>query len=118
MPKGNTIYPHNRWRRVAPARLLGTVFLTVGLIATASCTRAPDPAPEAVSNPVKLLQSIHVGLSPAAGVETIEGTTISVSADGASSAEDTLYTTGEVVGELPVRVGLQYRAGEIGRAHV
>jgi uncharacterized protein YukE len=65
-----------------------------------------------VSNPVKLLQSVRVGLSPAAGVETIDGTTISVSAAGGSSAEDTKYDAAQVVGELPVRVSLQYRAGE------
>jgi predicted nucleic acid-binding Zn-ribbon protein len=53
-----------------------------------------------------------VGLSPAAGVETVEGTTISVSAAGESSAEETKYDAAQVVGELPVRVSLQYRAGE------
>ena len=51
-------------------------------------------------------------MSPAAGVETIEGTTISVSAAGDSSAADTTYDAAQVVGELPVRLSLQYRAGE------
>ena len=65
-----------------------------------------------MSNPVKLLQSVRVGMSPAAGVETIEGTTISVSAAGDSSAADTKYDAAQAVGELPVRVSLQYRAGD------
>jgi predicted nucleic acid-binding Zn-ribbon protein len=82
----------------------------MGLIATTSCTQAPEPDP--VSKPVKLLQSVRVSLSPAAGIQTIEGSTISVSASGDSSAENTTYNTGDVVGELPVRVSLQYRAGE------
>ncbi|MDQ0870489.1 uncharacterized protein YukE [Arthrobacter sp. V1I9] len=89
---------------------LGGFLLALGLIATTSCT--PTPKPEPVSNPVKLLQSVRVGLSPAAGVETVEGTTISVSAAGESSAEETKYDVAEVVGELPVRVSLQYRAGD------
>ncbi|CEA06765.1 hypothetical protein BN1051_00118 [Arthrobacter saudimassiliensis] len=91
-------------------RRLAAVLVAAGLIATTSCTQ--DPEPEPVSNPVKVFQNVRVDLSPAAGVETIEGTTISVAADGASSAEDTVYDTADVVGELPVRVSLQYRAGE------
>ena len=51
-------------------------------------------------------------MSPAAAVETIEGTTISVSAAGDSSAEDTKYDAAQAVGELPVRLSLQYRAGD------
>lgn len=99
-------------RRTAPGRWLGTLFITVGLVAAAACTPSPEPQAEAVSNPVKLLQSVHVGLSPAAGVQSVEGTTISVSAEGASSAADTTYDAEEAVDGLPVRVSLQYRAGE------
>jgi hypothetical protein len=101
---------HTPGRRIAPGRVLGAVLVSLGMVATASCTAPPEPEP--VSNPVKLLQSVHVGLSPAAGVLSIDGTTISVSAAGDSSAEDTKYDTAQVVGALPVRVGLQYRAGE------
>ena len=97
-------------RRMTPDWRLGIVIIAMGLIATTSCTQTPEP--EAVSNPVKLLQNVHVALSPAAGVETIAGTTISVSAAGNSSAEDTQYNTEQTVGELPVRLSLQYRAGE------
>ncbi|MCC3273643.1 hypothetical protein MUK71_01980 [Arthrobacter zhangbolii] len=110
MPRQTKTHLPNPQRKTARSRLLGVVLISTALIATTSCT--PEDEPEPVSNPVKLLQSVHVGLSPAAGVQTIEGTTISVAADGASSAEDTEYTAEEVVGELPVRVGLQYRAGE------
>ncbi|MDN3905924.1 hypothetical protein [Arthrobacter sp. YD2] len=110
MPRQTKTHLPNPQRKTARSRLLGVVLISTALIATTSCT--PEEEPEPVSNPVKLLQSVHVGLSPAAGVQTIEGTTISVAADGASSAEDTEYTAEEVVGELPVRVGLQYRAGE------
>ncbi len=97
-------------RRKAPGRALGALFITLGLIATAACT--PPPEPEPVANPVKLLQSVRVGLSAAAGVQTVEGTTISVSATGDSSAAETTYKAADVVGELPVRASLQYRAGE------
>ena len=103
-------HQHTRGRRNAPGRALGAVLVALGLIATTSCSQAPEP--KAVDNPVKLLQSVRVGLSPAAGVETIAGTTISVSATGDSSAADTSYDAAQVVGELPVRVSLQYRAGE------
>jgi hypothetical protein len=103
-------HQHTRGRRIAPGRALGAALIALGLIATTSCIQAPEPKP--VDNPVKLLQSVRVGLSPAAGVETIEGTTISVSAAGESSAADTKYDAAQVVGELPVRVSLQYRAGE------
>ncbi|WP_104167020.1 hypothetical protein [Arthrobacter sp. SX1312] len=102
-------HQHNSRRRSAPGRGLGAVVIAAGLIATTSCT--PTPEPEPVSDPVKLLQHVRVGLSPAAGIETIEGTTISVSATGASSTENTEYSTADTVGELPVRVSLQYRAG-------
>ncbi|MCQ2002099.1 hypothetical protein [Arthrobacter zhaoxinii] len=101
---------HNPGRSVASRRRLGAVLVAIGLFATTSCTQEPEPEP--VSNPVKLLQNVRVDLSNAAGVETIEGTTISVAADGTSSAEDAQYNTDETVGELPVRVSLQYRAGE------
>ncbi|WP_461173926.1 hypothetical protein M1D93_04195 [Arthrobacter sp. Z1-9] len=110
MPKRTYTYQHARGRLVVPGRALGGFLVALGLIATTSCT--PTPKPEPVSNPVKLLQSVRVGLSPAAGVETVEGTTISVSAAGESSAEETKYDAAQVVGELPVRVSLQYRAGE------
>lgn len=109
MPKRTYSYQHIPGRLVTPGRALAGFLVTLGLIATTSCT--PTPRPEPVANPVKLLQSVRVGLSPAAGVETIEGTTISVSAAGESSAEDTQYDTAQVIGELPVRVSLQYRAG-------
>ncbi|WP_432245584.1 hypothetical protein ACRB8A_03345 [Arthrobacter sp. G.S.26] len=110
MPRWTNTDQRNRERRMAPGRTLGALLVTLGLIATASCT--PPPEPEPVANPVKLLQSVRVGLSAAAGVQTIEGTTISVSAAGDSSAADTTYKAADVVGELPVRVSLQYRAGE------
>ena len=110
MPTRTNTHQHNPRRRIAPGGALGAALVTIGLIVTTSCTQTPEPEP--VSTPVKLLQSVRVGLSPAAGVETIEGTTISVSASGDSSAENTTYNTGDVVGELPVRVSLQYRAGE------
>lgn len=96
-------------RRMAPGRALGALLITLGLIATAACT--PPPEPEPVANPVKLLQSVRVGLSAAAGVQSVEGTTISVSAAGDSSAAETTYNAADVVGELPVRASLQYRAG-------
>ncbi|WP_394251276.1 hypothetical protein [Arthrobacter pityocampae] len=102
-------HQHNPRRRSAPGQALGAVIVVAGLIATTSCTPSPDPEP--VSDPVKLLQHVRVGLSPAAGVETIEGTTISVTATGESSAETTEYSTADTVGELPVRVSLQYTAG-------
>ena len=110
MPKCSKTYQHTPGRQVATGRALGAVLVSLGMVATASCT--PPPEPEPVSNPVKLLQSVRVGLSPAAGIQSIDGTTISVSAAGDSSAQDTKYDTAQVVGELPVRVSLQYRAGE------
>ncbi|MET4540316.1 putative transcriptional regulator [Arthrobacter bambusae] len=110
MPRQASFNQYNPGRRIPPVRALGIALIALGLIATTSCTQPPEPEP--VSNPVKLLQSVRVGLSPAAGVQKIEGTTISVSAEGDSSAENTTYDTAQVVGELPVRVSLQYRAGE------
>lgn len=106
-----TITDQRIWeRRMAPGRALGALLVTAGLIATGACTSPPEPEP--VATPVKLLQSVRVGLSPAAAVQTIEGTTISVSAAGDSSAANTTYNAADVVNELPVRVSLQYRAGE------
>ncbi len=110
MSRRTTTHQHIPGRRIAPGRALGAFLAGLGLIATTSC--GPAPEPESVSNPVKLLQSVRVGMSPAAGVETIEGTTISVSAAGDSSAADTKYDAAQAVGELPVRVSLQYRAGD------
>lgn len=109
MPSLTTTHPRTPGRRRLPGLTLGAAIISLGLVATASCSPAPEPEP--VSNPVKLLQSVRVGLSPAAGVETVESTTISVSAAGDSSADSTKYTTSEVVGKLPVRASLQYRAG-------
>lgn len=111
MPNRASIRQHNPSHRRAQGKALGAVLITLGLIATASCSQAPAPVP--VSAPVKILQNVRVGLTAAAGVATIEGTTISVSAAGDSSAAETTYNTAEVVGELPVRVSLQYRAGEL-----
>ncbi|MHA7145803.1 hypothetical protein ACX80U_13920 [Arthrobacter sp. TmT3-37] len=109
MATRSRMHQHNPRRLGAPGRGLSAVLVAVGLIATTSCT--PTRNPEPVSDPVKLLQTVRVNLSPAAGVETIEGTTISVTATGESSAKDTEYNTADTVGELPVRVSLQYRAG-------
>ena len=100
---------HQPGRRLPPGRRLSAVLIAMGLVAVTSCTQNPEPEP--VSNPVKLLQNVQVGLSPAAGIESIQGTTISVSASGDSSAEDIRYTPEEVVDDLPIRVSLQYRAG-------
>ncbi|WOH19415.1 hypothetical protein IRJ34_03565 [Paenarthrobacter sp. GOM3] len=110
MPRQASFNQYNPGRRIPPGRALGVALVALGMIATTSCT--PTPKPEPVENPVKLLQSVRVGLSSAAGVHTVEGTTISVSAAGESSAENTTYDAAQVVGELPVRVSLQYRAGE------
>lgn len=109
MPGLTTTTHRTQWRRSARGRALSAAAISLGLITATSCT--PTPEPEAVSNPVRILQSVRVGLSPAAGVETVDGTTISVSAAGGSSSADTKYDTAKVVGELPVRVSLQYRAG-------
>jgi len=110
MPKLTITSRHFPGRRSAPGRALGAALVALGLVATTSC--ASTPTSEPVSQPVKLLQNVRVGLSPAAAVETIEGTTVSVSATGDSSAEDMKYDTAQVVGELPVRLSLQYRAGD------
>ncbi len=110
MPRQASFNQYNPGRRIPPGRALGIALVALGMIATTSCT--PTPKPEPVENPVKLLQSVRVGLSSAAGVHTVEGTTISVSATGESSAENATYDAAQVVGELPVRVSLQYRAGE------
>lgn len=109
MPRSTNTHQHPLWRRSARGRTLSAAVISLGLIAATSCTPAPEP--KTVSDPVKILQSVRVGLSPAAGVETVEGTTISVSAAGGSAAADTKYDAAQVVGELPVRVSLQYRAG-------
>ena len=110
MPRQASFNQYNPGRRIPPGRALGMALVALGMIATTSCTPAPKPEP--VENPVKLLQSVRVGLSSAAGVHTVEGTTISVSATGESSAENATYDAAQVVGELPVRVSLQYRAGD------
>ncbi|MCF3139599.1 hypothetical protein LRQ04_10045 [Paenarthrobacter sp. AR 02] len=110
MPRQASFDQYNPGRRIPPGRALGIALVALGMIATTSCT--PTPKPEPVENPVKLLQSVRVGLSSAAGVHTVEGTTISVSATGESSAENATYDAAQVVGELPVRVSLQYRAGD------
>lgn len=96
---------------MAPGRALGALLITLGLVTTAACT--PPPEAEPVASQVKLLQGVRVGFSAAAGVQTTEGTTVSVSASsGNSSAADTTYNAADVVGELPIRVSLQYRAVE------
>lgn len=110
MPVPTYSHPSKRQRRRASGRALGAVIVAVGLVATTSCTKAPGST--AVAEPAKLLQSVRVGLSSAAGVQTIDGTTISVSAAGDSSSADTKYDAAQAVGDLPVRVSLQYRAGD------
>ncbi|MEC5193288.1 MULTISPECIES: hypothetical protein [unclassified Arthrobacter] len=109
MPRLTHTHQRTLARSSTPGRAISAVIVSLGLVASTSCTPTPEAGP--VSNPVKLLQNVRVGLSAAAGVETVEGTTISVSAAGGSSAEDAKYDTAQVVGELPVRVSLQYRAG-------
>ena len=59
---------HQPGRRLG--RRLSAVLIAMGLVATTSCTQPPEPEP--VSNPVKLLQNVQVGLSPAAGIESIQ----------------------------------------------
>jgi hypothetical protein len=109
MPKITSTHQPIAGRRSASRRALSAVLISVGLVVTTSCAYAPTPGP--VSDPVKLLQNVHVSLTPAAEIQTVEGTTIAVSAAGDSSSEDTTYDAAQVVGELPVRVSLQYRAG-------
>ena len=109
MPRITSNYQPFAGRRSAARRALSAVLISVGLLVTTSCAYAPAPGP--VSDPVKLLQNVHVSLTPAAEIQTVEGTTIAVSAAGDSSSEDTTYDAAQVVGELPVRVSLQYRAG-------
>lgn len=109
MPKSTTTHHQLRGRLSVPSRMLGAIIVSLGLMATTSCT--PTPEPEPVANPVKLLQNVHVGLSSAAGVETLKGNTISVSATGSSSSVETTYDVPKVLGELPVRLSTQYRAG-------
>lgn len=109
MPRLSNTHQPFPGRRRASGRALSVVFISIGLIVTTSCASAPEPKP--ISDPVKLLQNVRVSLTPSAGIQTVEGTTIAVSATGASSSEDRKYDATQVVRELPVRVSLQYRAG-------
>lgn len=109
MPRLTSTHQPFAGRRSASRRALSAVIISIGLIGTTSCAYAPETEP--ISDPVKLLQNVRVSLTPAAEIQTVEGTTIAVSAAGDSSSEDTTYDAAQVVGELPVRVSLQYRAG-------
>jgi ABC-type transporter Mla subunit MlaD len=96
--------------RQKPLKAAAIAAATLGLLITTSCTSAPAPQEAAVENPTKVLQNVHVQLSGAAGVQAINGTVVSVGADGASSSASTDYATSEVVGDLPVRATLRYTA--------
>jgi hypothetical protein len=109
MPRLTSTHQLINRRRSASRQALSAVMISIGLIVTTSCAYAPEPEP--ISDPVKLLQNVRVSLTPSAEIQTVEGTTIAVSATGASSSENTKYDAAKVVGELPVRVSLQYRAG-------
>lgn len=109
MPRRTSTHQPFAGRRSASRRALSAVMISIGLVVTTSCAYAPETG--AISDPVELLQNVRVSLTPSAEIRTVEGTTIAVSATGASSSEDTKYDAAEVVGELPVRVSLQYRAG-------
>jgi len=75
-----------------------------------SCTAHNDPPAQQVTDPSRVLQSVRVGLSSSANVESVSGTAVSVAADGASSTAATDYDTADVVGDLPVRTTLRYTA--------
>lgn len=110
MPVFNRAKKQSTARTGSAGRTVGAALVVLGLAAATACTPAPEP--ETVADPVRILQNVRVALSPSAGVETITGTTVSVSAQGNSSAEDTEYEPAEAMNELPVRVSLQYRAGD------
>ena len=109
MPRLTSTHQLFAGRRSAPRLALSAVLISIGLVVTTSCAYAPEAEP--ISDPAKLLQNVRVSLTPSAEIQTVEGTTIAVSAAGDSSSEDTTYDAAQVVGELPVRVSLQYRAG-------
>lgn len=92
-------------------RAFGAFIAATSLVAVTSCTPTPEPT-EQVSDPAKVLQTVHVSLTPSAGVSSVKATEIHVAADGNSSSAMRDYKPQEVVGDLPVRVSAQYRAAE------
>lgn len=93
-------------RHVHLTRFCGAVAVASSIVA-AGCV--PTAQNDAVKNASKVLQNVHVEMTPAAQIRAVQGTTISVTSDGESASEQTSYEPAEVVSELPVRVTTQYK---------
>lgn len=88
---------------------IAATLAALAAIAVVTTRAASEPV---VTHPTDVLQAVHVGLSHSAAIETIDGTTISIDADGASTSDSTTYAVSDTVDDLPVRVSTRYRTDE------
>ena len=85
-----------------------SIVLVGAVIAVTGCTGATPQ----VTDPTRMVQAVNVGLASNAQVQSISDSTVLIGADGNTSATSKDYSSEDALGNLPVRVSVEYRTDE------
>ncbi|MDF2666466.1 MAG: phage-related tail protein [Microbacterium sp.] len=103
MSLGNSV----KTRRALP-RVIGAMVAVGALITVTACTNG-----QAEITPTRLLQSVAVGVTTDAAIQSVTSTTIAIgSSPSETSSESATFTPADVADDIPVRIRTSYRTAD------
>ncbi len=103
MSLGNSV----KTRRALP-RVIAAMVAVGALITVTACTNG-----QAEITPTRLLQSVAVGVTTDAAIQSVTSTTIAIgSSPSETSSESATFTPADVADDIPVRIRTSYRTAE------
>ncbi|MDF2993260.1 MAG: phage-related tail protein [Microbacterium sp.] len=94
-------------RRALP-RALAAMLAVAALVTVTACTNG-----EAEITPTRLLQSVAVGVTTDAAIQSVESTTIAIgSSPSETNSESATFTPADVADDIPVRIRTSYRTAD------
>jgi len=103
MSLGNSV----KTRRALP-RVIAAMVAVGALITVTACTNG-----QAEITPTRLLQSVAVGVTTDAAIQSVTSTTIAIgSSPSETSSESATFTPADVADDIPVRIRTSYRTAD------
>jgi len=103
MSLGNSV----KTRRALP-RVVAAMVAVGALVTVTACTNG-----QAEITPTRLLQSVAVGVTTDAAIQSVTSTTIAIgSSPSETSSESATFAPADVAGDIPVRIRTSYRTAD------
>ena len=103
MSMGNSV----KARRALP-RVIAAMVAVGALVTVTACTNG-----QAEITPTRLLQSVSVGVTTDAAIQSVSSTTIAIgSSPSETSSESATFTPADVADDIPVRIRTSYRTAD------